>query len=223
MLPPRATRALTRSEAHTTGKVRIVVAHVFPLLAEAIGVLLERAGFEVPGFATTATVVKELLEQCHPDLLVCDANMPEVDPTFVHALAQQFPGMRFLLLAGSTEPNGRAGWTGNARVTTVSALAPARTVLAHIRQLFRGRQGAAANKLQPSSHLRAGNPIASLTKRERQILQLVASGLTVRTVADRLGLAPSTVDNHKARIMKKLGVHKVAELTRIAMRAGLID
>lgn len=64
--------------------------------------------------------------------------------------------------------------------------------------------------------------VASLTLRERQVMQLLAQGMSVRKCADTLGLATSTIDNHKARLMKKLGIHKASDLTRAAVREGLI-
>ena len=62
-----------------------------------------------------------------------------------------------------------------------------------------------------------------LTKREMEVMTLLAQGLPVRRVAIELSLAESTVDNHKSRLTKKLDVHKAIELTLIAMRHGLID
>jgi len=57
-----------------------------------------------------------------------------------------------------------------------------------------------------------------LTPRERQVVRLLSLGCTVREAASVLKLAPSTVDNHKAKAMSKLGTNKVALLTRIAIR-----
>jgi DNA-binding NarL/FixJ family response regulator len=64
--------------------------------------------------------------------------------------------------------------------------------------------------------------VASLSLRERQVMRLLALGKTVRQCAAALGLAASTIDNHKARLMKKLGIHKASELTCRAARDGLI-
>ncbi len=57
-----------------------------------------------------------------------------------------------------------------------------------------------------------------LTPRERQVVRLLSLGCTVREAAKVLKLAPSTVDNHKAKAMAKLGTNKVALLTRIAIK-----
>lgn len=62
-----------------------------------------------------------------------------------------------------------------------------------------------------------------MTPREIEVLKLVALGHSVKDCAELLDLAPSTVDNHKARLMKKLGVHKALDLTRLAIREGLVN
>ncbi len=64
--------------------------------------------------------------------------------------------------------------------------------------------------------------IAGLTLRELQVMRLLAQGKSVAACAATLGLAHSTIDNHKARLMKKLGIHKASELTCRAIRDGVI-
>ncbi len=68
----------------------------------------------------------------------------------------------------------------------------------------------------------AGSPLAQLTPREREVLFHLARGSSVKECARRLDLAHSTVDNHKSRLMKKLGVHRVVDLVRVALREGLL-
>jgi len=64
--------------------------------------------------------------------------------------------------------------------------------------------------------------VASLSRRESQVLSLLSDGLTVRECAERLQLSPSTVDNHRWRMMMKLGIHKLPKLIRLAIREGLV-
>jgi DNA-binding NarL/FixJ family response regulator len=54
------------------------------------------------------------------------------------------------------------------------------------------------------------------------VMRLLAQGMSVRDCATKLKLAISTIDNHKARLMKKLNIHKASDLTRIAVREGFI-
>ncbi len=62
-----------------------------------------------------------------------------------------------------------------------------------------------------------------LTARERQILALVAAGNSNRDIAERLGVSPKTVDNHRTNLMRKLDVHSVAELLSYALKEGYLD
>ena len=62
----------------------------------------------------------------------------------------------------------------------------------------------------------------SLTGRERAVLQMIAEGLSSKEMADRLEIAPKTVEHHRSHLMEKLNVHHVAGLTRYAMKLGLV-
>jgi DNA-binding NarL/FixJ family response regulator len=64
--------------------------------------------------------------------------------------------------------------------------------------------------------------VSQLTNRELEVMRLLAQGQSVRDCASKLNLAESTIDNHKSRLMRKLHVHKAAELTHVAIRDGLI-
>ncbi|MFA7241165.1 MAG: response regulator transcription factor [Sulfuricellaceae bacterium] len=67
------------------------------------------------------------------------------------------------------------------------------------------------------------NAPTKLGDRERQVLQLVAEGLTSTLIANRLCIAPSTVDVHRRNIMRKLNLHNIADLTRYAIGNGFVD
>lgn len=64
--------------------------------------------------------------------------------------------------------------------------------------------------------------ISILSLREQQVMLLLAEGRTVKQCAETLGLSESTVDNHKSRMMKKLGIHKSSELAVRAIKDGLL-
>ncbi|HEX5051299.1 MAG TPA: response regulator transcription factor [Planctomycetota bacterium] len=60
-----------------------------------------------------------------------------------------------------------------------------------------------------------------LAPREREVLQMIAEGRTSSGIAEQLNLAPSTIDTHRRNLMRKLGLHNIADLTRYAIREGL--
>jgi len=62
-----------------------------------------------------------------------------------------------------------------------------------------------------------------LTEREREILKLIASGLTNRKIADKLSISVKTVETHRARILQKLDFHTTAELVKYAIKTGLLE
>jgi DNA-binding NarL/FixJ family response regulator len=68
-----------------------------------------------------------------------------------------------------------------------------------------------------------GSAWTLLSSRERQVLQMLAEGLNTKMIAYRLGLSARTIERHRSRLMKKLGVDSVAELTKYAMREGLVS
>jgi DNA-binding NarL/FixJ family response regulator len=64
---------------------------------------------------------------------------------------------------------------------------------------------------------------ATLTPREQEVMRLLAEGLSSKAVAEKLFISPKTVENHRANIMNKLGLHSTIELVRYAAKLGLID
>jgi DNA-binding NarL/FixJ family response regulator len=67
------------------------------------------------------------------------------------------------------------------------------------------------------------DPLAHLTLRQREVLQLIAEGQTTRQIADRLGLSTKTVETHRADLMARLDIHDIAGLVRFAIRTGLVS
>ncbi len=68
-----------------------------------------------------------------------------------------------------------------------------------------------------------GTEISSLSTREFQVFRMLAEGASVKNIADTLSLSPKTVSNHRSNIMEKLQIHSAVEMTRLAVREGIID
>jgi DNA-binding CsgD family transcriptional regulator len=89
--------------------------------------------------------------------------------------------------------------------------------------------GAPVGTLELWYELQAGDAVLetplleALTRRQREILELVAEGCAVKTIASRLNISVKTVEFHKTRLMRRLGKHGTAELTRFAVASGLIS
>jgi DNA-binding NarL/FixJ family response regulator len=71
--------------------------------------------------------------------------------------------------------------------------------------------------------LSAPSGLGVLTDREREVLQLIAEGLSSKEIAAMLGVSLKTVDSHRSNLMEKLDIHKVSGLVRFAIRTGLVE
>ncbi|MBL8075661.1 MAG: response regulator transcription factor [Nitrospira sp.] len=69
----------------------------------------------------------------------------------------------------------------------------------------------------------ASSPLARLSGRQREILQLIAEGCTTKDIAQRLNLSVKTVETHRAQLMERLEIHDVPGLVRLAIRVGLVQ
>jgi DNA-binding NarL/FixJ family response regulator len=69
---------------------------------------------------------------------------------------------------------------------------------------------------------RPSSAISALTQREREVLKLIADGLSSKEIAGQLGVSLKTIESHRANLMDKLDIHKVSGLVRFAVRSGLV-
>jgi len=147
--------------------------------------------------------------------------------TRLAALRKVSPKSEFVLL-GLPPTRGDVAW---ATAVGVCCYLDRRVSFAEINRVARQvllkrstiRTSLRAEGLNDGDPAMARSPLAQLTRRELQVLRLVAQGHSVRQCAEILSRSESTIDNHKARIMKKLGMHRAVELTRFAIREGLVS
>lgn len=161
------------------------------------------------------------------DVFLVDLAMPGMDG--VEAISQiraAAPSAHVLVLSMHATPEFvrpalRAGATGY--VVKGSGLDD---LLVAIRAVHAGERYLDAAATAAVQQMPAGEAFAdqleSLTAREREVLRMVAVGHTNRSIALELGLSPKTVDAHRTNLMRKLGIHDVQALTRLAVRTGLL-
>ncbi len=99
-----------------------------------------------------------------------------------------------------------------------------------IRNVARGRNAvsndvsaAMVRALHRRESSNGGDVVAALSERERQVLRLLALGSSAKEVAAQLSISVKTVETHRARLCAKVATHSVADLTRLAVRAGLVE
>ena len=208
--------------------IRVLLAEDHRMVREGLRALLDGLeDLEVVGEAADGEEALRLATARGPDVVVMDVGLPRLGGIEATArLRRERPDIQVVALsmhddAPTVDRALRAGARGYVlKGAGVDALADAvRTVARGDVYLSPGvsdyvLQGYLGNDEAPSD---------PLTSREREVLQLMAEGLTGRRVAELLGLSPKTVDNHRSRIMDKLGIHTTAGLVRYAMRRGLVQ
>jgi DNA-binding NarL/FixJ family response regulator len=200
--------------------VRVVIADDSALLRDGLANLLAAAGLEVLARAADADQLRAAVEEHLPDIAIVDIRMP---PTFTHEgakaaleLRHRYPRLGILLLSQSlesryvtdlarTHPRG-FGYLLKDRVTDVKVLLDALVTIA-----------AGGTVLDPDvvAHLLGRNELANqmarLSGRERDVLELMAQGLSNRAIAERLVIDVKTVETHVARILTKLDLHQTPD------------
>jgi len=211
--------------------VRVIIADDHAMVREGIKSVLERAGFEVVGEASSGTEVLPLAERVQPDVAVLDISMPgETGLQAAAKLRQALPHIRVLILSmyDNSEyvlESVRAGAHGyllkdGAAQELANAIRAVRDGEAYFSPAVAARLSAAVRGDIEREQRRTNLDL--LTGREREVLAGIAKGLTNKEIASELGISHRTVETHRESLMRKLGVRTVAGLTRLALEAGLI-
>jgi len=202
-------------------KVRVLLADDHQMFREALCHLLQsQPDMEVVGQAGDGMQVLDLARETDPQIVCMDISMPGMDGTEVtRKLRAALPKVKVVALSAYSDQQyvldmlnaGASGYVTKAEASD--------ELLRAIRTVLRGRTylcpdvagvvtGALVGQGGPA------RPTAVLGARERQVLKLVAEGCTSGQIAEMLSIAPSTVEVHRRNIMRKLGRHSVAALTR---------
>lgn len=206
-----------------TMAIRLAIAEDQRMVRELLSALLVREpDFEVVGEAATGTEALALAAQLRPDVLVLDIGLPDVDGIEVaRTVKRSLPGVRLLALSVHGERRFvqqmlEAGADGY----VVKAAALEELVQA-IRVVAQGNVYLSPEITRAALRGDAAGEETALGARERQVLALLAEGKRSAEIAAGLHISPATVEVHRRNIMRKLGLHTIAELTKYAIRNGL--
>ena len=212
--------------------IRILVADDHAVVREGIRhVLATQHGFDIAGEAASGADAVRLAAECTPDVVVLDVSMPDgTGLEVIGDVRRAAPQARVLILSVHDEAEYvlqavRAGAHGYLRKdSSPGELRDA------VRAVDRGEtvfSPAMAGRLTDALRVESGrlareSKLAQLTSRERDVLSGIANGETNKEIAARYGISPRTVETHRESLMRKLEIHSVAGLTRLAVEEGLV-
>jgi DNA-binding NarL/FixJ family response regulator len=213
-------------------KARVLLADDHPIVLDGLRRVLDKqADFEVVAQAQDGAEAVELAARCDVDLAILDVSMPrQTGLQAARAILHRQPRTRVLILSMYENEEYMfdalaAGAAGYVLKTAVD-----RDLVAACRAAMRGEPF-----LYPSAvraivrdHLeraRRGEPARTdpLTPREQQIVKLIAEAYSNEQIAEQLVISKKTVERHRANILEKLGMHDRVQLTRYAVRRGLVQ
>jgi DNA-binding NarL/FixJ family response regulator len=210
-----------------------MIADDHPLVRSGLRALLERDGeFQVIAEAADGYEAIDLAVLHKPDVILLDVGMPRLSgPDAAQSISQKLPAARIVMLSmHSDEGYVLRALKAGARGYLLKA-SPEADVIAAIRAVAAGNAyfSPSITKLLVEEYViearRRGveDTYDLLSTREKEILQLLASGKTNREIAELLFISIATVETHRNNVFQKLHLHNLAELILYAVRKGLIS
>jgi DNA-binding NarL/FixJ family response regulator len=186
-----------------SGSPSLVLVEQHEALRDGLAVLLERRGFEVRGCATTAVQGEEVIAQRHPDVAVVGMDLPDERGTeLVRRLSERPPCPKFVIYTGLEDSDLlEAAYRSGARglVAKPSGLS---VLVDALREVWRG--GRYFDRSFAGKPASGSAQQRTLSRRESEILTMLAKGLTGEEIARRLVLSPETIRTHVRNAMAKL-------------------
>jgi len=210
--------------------IKVLVADDHPVVRKGLQTCLARQGhLRIVGEAADGDEALRKARELSPDVVLMDISMPGMNGLAVtEVLRKEAPEIKVLVLSVHTNKDYifrviQAGAHGY-----VSKEAPPEELIRAIESVSEGEPHfsediarAALNEFVSSGGKK--EPFTQLTSREREVLVLIAEGQSNKEIADRLGIGVRTIETHRERIMRRLGIHSVAGLTKYAIANGLIS
>jgi DNA-binding NarL/FixJ family response regulator len=209
-------------------KPRILIAEDHTVVAQALEALLKDT-FDIVGVVHDGRALMSASEELRPDVILADISMPLLNGLdAIRQIRADRPQSRIIVLTMHRETQlaaeaFRAGASGY-----LLKISPGEELIDAIRQVSEGRcyiTPLVAKDLI-TLLLEAGEPgkgASPLTSRQREVLQLIAEGRTMKEVASILEISPRTAESHKYEMMQVLAVKTTAELIQYAVRSKLVS
>lgn len=208
-------------------KPRVLLADDHALVLEGFKKLLEEH-CQVVGCVEDGRSLLEAAKRLRPDIVVLDISMPQLNGLdAARRLRKIVPQARMIFVTVHADPDYvNQAFKAGASAYLLKRSAGSELSLAieavkngnyYVTSLIaKNLVQSAISETEPTIGRQDHLPV-----RQREILQLVAEGLTLKEIASTLGLSPKTVEYHKSKLMEQLGIHTTAELTKYALAHGL--
>lgn len=206
--------------------IRVLLVDDHRILREALHLSLAREGdIEVVGEAGSAQEALASAAALRPDVVVLDIGLPDLSGLEVAARLRRLPQPpQVVALSAQTDKRFVSEMLRSGAQAYVTKSSAADELVRAVRAVVAGRSHLCPEVAEALvAEVRGlGGDAPRLGRRELEVLRLIAGGVRSAEIAERLHISPATVEVHRRNIMRKLDLHSVAELTRYAVREGIV-
>lgn len=215
--------------------IKIIITDDHNIVRDGIIALLDQYDeFEVIGEAGDGEALMELLKNKSPDIIILDIVLPNLSGIEItKIISEKYPDIKIIIFTGSTSEN----YVVKSIEAGAKGILPKTTIREELYDAIFSVSGGKEfiSKYIPSSvfvnYIKNNNQNNTyyenisnkLTKRELQILKLMANGITNHDIAEKLFISVRTVEKHKSNIMEKLQIKTVVELVKLAIKSKIIE
>ncbi len=217
---------ILRQMTSSPKRIRLLLADDHALMLEGLRSLLEDR-FDIVGVAADGHALVATAAQLKPDVILLDVSMPRLNGIeAARKLSRSLPNSKLIFVTMHADATFVAeAFKAGASGYVIKKSAP-EELAAAIGEVCRGRtyvtplvtRGFLNSVLSPHA---SPEPFGRLTPRQREVLQLVAEGLSIKQIAGTLHISPKTVEFHKSSLMNALGLRSTAELVKYAVKHGI--
>jgi two-component system NarL family response regulator len=209
--------------------IRVLLVEDHRMVREALRDVLARLPeVEIVGEAGNAGEALELAERVQPDVVVLDISLPDLNGVEVAArLKDAGNKARIVALSAFADKRFVKAMIGSGASAYVTKSAAGTELVQAIRAVAIGQgyfspeiAGTLATDMRGRP---SGGGEAHLTRREREVLRLIAEGARSPAIGEQLHVSVATIEVHRRNIIRKLGLHTVADLTKYAIREGIVS
>lgn len=218
------------THAARSTSVRILIADDHPVVRKGLtNYLARQPRLEVIGEAADGAETVAKARQLTPDLVLMDIDMPKLNGlTATEILHRENPRVKILILSGHHSARFAVQILKSGACGSVSKEASTEELLQAIQTVVAGGSYFNSDTAKAALDYLAGvdsqaEGAREITAREREVLVAITNGLRTKEIADRLGMSLRAVETHRERIMRKLGIRNIADLTKFAILQGLIS
>jgi DNA-binding NarL/FixJ family response regulator len=206
--------------------IKIFIIDDHPMVVAGLNSLLGRLqNIEVTGAVSNAFDAIPFLKKNQTDVILLDINLPDISGIdLCKKIHKEFPEVKILGISTFSERSYISRMIENGASGYLIKSASADEIAEAIDTVLKGKMYLSVSMehiAKPLSIMPLDN-LPTLTKREKEILQLISEGFTNNQIAEKLFISPLTVDSHRKNLLTKLNVNNTASLIKLAVQNGLI-